>query len=51
MAPLALIAAIRSRHFRWNCRSPTARTSSMSNTSGDMCAATEKARRMRMPLL
>ena len=38
------------RHFFWKRVSPTASTSSTSRLLASMCAATEKARRMYMPL-
>ena len=47
--PSAFSWANRSRHRFWNVRSPTASTSSTSNTSGSTWMATEKPSRTYMP--
>ena len=43
-------SAMRSTHFAWKSRSPTARTSSTSRISDGTCAATANPRRTTMPV-
>src|SRR2546422_903786 len=49
--PFFLKLSMRSQHFFWNARSPTASTSSINSTSGSMWDATAKASRTCMPVL
>ncbi len=47
--PRARRSANFSAHFRWNCSSPTASTSSTRRTSGSTLMATENPRRTYIP--